>query len=115
MALGLLRPGVRFGWSDHLGRLWKRSVRVGQFPEVRVLPDVVDQGFGQESGERLDKVFWKWADTSLLLEAGGVPRGAVLAPLGRGRTTGREERIHVSISIHRRKPGPRFLGLDHGS
>jgi len=113
MALGLLRAGARSGWSGHEdpSRDWERRVRVGEFPEIRVLPDVVDEGLGQKSGEGLDEFLWEWAGSFLLLEAGIVTRRVMSVLLGRGGTSGREERLHVVISCYRRKAGPTFLGI----
>jgi hypothetical protein len=85
MTLGLLGEGDA-GWSGRgkPRRIWERRVRVGQFCEIRVLPDVVDEGLGQQAGERLDKLFWKRADTFRVLVAGIMPCGVAVTLRGRG-------------------------------
>jgi hypothetical protein len=79
----------------------------GQIPEIGVLSNVVDQGLGQQRCECFDQLFWKWADRFRFLGVAIVAPGVVLALRWRGGTCGREERIHVVLSCHRRKASRR--------
>jgi hypothetical protein len=69
---------------------------VGSLLEIWVLPDIVDECLGRQSGERLDKLLRQAAGSFLFLPAGVVSRRALGVLLGRGRPAGRK-RIHVVI------------------